>query len=413
MQLYMVCDGVGGLEKGEVASKLTCETISNYLLKHETLTEEDIDAAVLLAEKELQNYIAVNREAEGMATTLTLLATHHKGITIAHIGDSRIYHIREGDILLKTFDHSFVNELVTKNIISEQEALNHPNRNVVTKAIMAGEHQNPEIDHISDIRPGDYFFLCTDGVLESVSDMDLMTILNDSSLPNLEKLNLIKEKCKAASKDNFSAYLLQVNEVSNLGISNKVNAVIWSNPKIVMYTLLGALMLTIGLVFWTSSRTGSAILKEQIDKVDDKENSLEILESIDIKGLENSLDDNSENSDLDKATSSDSIVQNKQVKTSSVKSKSLGVSDSTIDLDKANEKDLNSEFRLKGTVPAKDLKKEIVPDFDKQQSKDTVIKADTIIMKKDSLKSIPAASVTPQDTIKLDTSKINNMKPGG
>ena len=122
-QVYLVCDGVGGLDKGEIASNLTCDSIAAYLSQKETISDSVIEESIAHAETNINKYVANHKEANGMATTMTLLVIDEQGIAIAHIGDSRVYQIRGGKIIHKTFDHSFVNELIAQKIITEKEAL--------------------------------------------------------------------------------------------------------------------------------------------------------------------------------------------------------------------------------------------------------------------------------------------------
>ncbi len=213
-RLFMVCDGVGGLKKGEVASEITCRVISDYLLGKETVDADDIDKAVHLAENRINKRMTELGESTGIATTLTLLHFGREKVTAAHLGDSRIYQFRNGDIIFKTEDHSFVNELVAKGIINEAEARTHPKRNVVTKAVTGrGSHEKTEIRFIIDVKKDDLFFMCSDGVCESLTDRDLQTVLGGTRLSDSDKMQRIREECERNSKDNFSAWLLHVGEV--------------------------------------------------------------------------------------------------------------------------------------------------------------------------------------------------------
>ena len=102
-----------------------------------------------------------------MATTLTMVSVGASGITLAHIGDSRIYQFRQGEIIYQTEDHSLVNSLVKLGKISKEEALTHPQKNVIIRAIQGSEHPTEaDVVLLKDIQAGDYFFMCTDGVLE-------------------------------------------------------------------------------------------------------------------------------------------------------------------------------------------------------------------------------------------------------
>jgi len=212
-KLFIVCDGVGGAEKGEEASRIACETFAESL-HNKTVSEKDLSEALKEAEGAIDDYIKVYPNAKGMATTLALLAIHQQGFTIAHIGDSRAYQVRNGKIIFKTTDHSFVNELVAQQIITEEEAVNHPKKNIVTRAIIGGSTpQEVDVAISKDVKPNDYFFLCSDGVLESISDQKLIEVLYGKDASDSDKMEAIKTICRQHSKDNFSAHLIRVADV--------------------------------------------------------------------------------------------------------------------------------------------------------------------------------------------------------
>ena len=210
---FAVCDGVGGANKGEVASELTCQNIKKYLQKNNsnTYNQEYMDGLIDFIENEFDKYINQYPEAKEMATTMALLIMDSDKVVVVHIGDSRIYHIRKNKILYKTQDHSLVNEFVKSGIITEEEARTHPQRNVITRAIQGGNIRPVKADvyHISDVQLLDYFFLCSDGVLESITDLQLIQILA-KNLDDKKKMDLIREQCANFSKDNYSAFLIQI-----------------------------------------------------------------------------------------------------------------------------------------------------------------------------------------------------------
>lgn len=153
-----------------------------------------------------------------MGTTLALLYFSFDKVYIAHIGDSRVYQIRiiggQPCIVHKTFDHSLVNELLRDRIITEQEAASHPNKNIITRAIQPAPAKRYEADVsvVNDILVGDYFFLCTDGVIESLTDNELVKILSED-ISDSDKINKIREICSIGSKDNNTAYLIHVKNI--------------------------------------------------------------------------------------------------------------------------------------------------------------------------------------------------------
>jgi|GEM_PF-969299 len=222
-RLFLVCDGVGGSNKGEVASMLTCEKFSTYFNAESPriADQETLEEALLSVEKALFEHTAEHPYTQGMATTLTLLQLHEEGVSIAHIGDSRIYHIRDGVILYQTEDHSFVQQLVRDGFITEEEAKHHSKRNVITRAVKGTLDKGSKIEYkrfdLDALASGDYFFLCTDGILETIDDSDLCTILSMDA-DNQSKINAIEQRCQEHSKDNFAAYLIQLKSVEGQSI---------------------------------------------------------------------------------------------------------------------------------------------------------------------------------------------------
>jgi len=213
-RFFMVCDGVGGNRKGEVASALACEAFQTFFqtfFEGGDPTEDFINRAVHYAETRFDDYVRQHPEAFGMATTMTFLFVGLSGVTIAHIGDSRIYHFRQGKIIRCTEDHSLVNSWVKLGIIRPEEAATHPKRNVVTRAIM--DSSNPvtaDVEYIADVRAGDRFFLCTDGVTGCISDSELEGIFAEAD-GNAEVIkDILVERCTVEARDNFSFYILPV-----------------------------------------------------------------------------------------------------------------------------------------------------------------------------------------------------------
>lgn len=219
-RLFLVCDGVGGADKGEIASAIVCRSIPHYFSQNRIAIsdEQTINNAVAYAEAELERHIEAHPDTAGMATTLTLLHFHDQGTSVAHIGDSRIYHVRNGQICWRSQDHSYVNELVKSGIISSEEARKHPKRNVITRAVQGTKTPvKADVHLIEDVREEDYFFLCTDGILEGFEESDLMEILGNQQ-SDLEKMAQIQKQCQAKSHDNFTAFLIHIRSVEHLAV---------------------------------------------------------------------------------------------------------------------------------------------------------------------------------------------------
>jgi len=211
--LFMVCDGVGGSNRGDIASKKACEYFSGYLLEKNRFTQSDIEKSLQETERGFDEYIAKNPEASGMATTLTFLKLDDGNGIAGHIGDSRIYQVRNGEILFMTSDHSFVNELVASGFLTEEEARVHPKRNQITRAIQGSENSTLiDVDLIKSIENGDYFLLCSDGILEGIDNKWIENnFTSANSLENIE--NGIKENCLKKSSDNYTAIVIQITNI--------------------------------------------------------------------------------------------------------------------------------------------------------------------------------------------------------
>ncbi|MEZ4905175.1 MAG: protein phosphatase 2C domain-containing protein [Spirosomataceae bacterium] len=211
-RFFIVCDGVGGAQKGELASRVAVESFSNYFVSHPAsqFSEEDLVAALQATQTQFDALLEAQHLLRGMATTFTFVGFHHQGATVAHIGDSRIYQLRNGYIIFRSEDHSKVNYLLKSGVITPEQARNHPERNVIMRAIQGSHRETAlEINHLSDVQAGDYFFMCTDGVLENVTDEALGQILV-SEKNNVTKLQLLLNLCEGNTRDNYSGYLLQI-----------------------------------------------------------------------------------------------------------------------------------------------------------------------------------------------------------
>jgi serine/threonine protein phosphatase PrpC len=215
--LFIVCDGVGGASKGEEASRIVCETLADCFNDPNDMADKAaLIQAVTRAEKSMDGYLLDHPSARGMGTTMTFLQLHAQGATIAHAGDSRVYQIRNGSLKFKTEDHSLMNDLIRNGTLTVEQAQNHPQRNVITKAIQSSQRPiEPEVHVITDVQGGDYFFMCTDGVLEQLSDTLLCQTLADPNQTVVQKMATLKAICFGRTRDNFSAILVSVAAVDN------------------------------------------------------------------------------------------------------------------------------------------------------------------------------------------------------
>jgi len=208
-RIFIVCDGVGGNSKGEVASQIVAETLGNELKKsHFPSPVQAIHHAVLRARTNLQNFVNLHPDAEKMSTTLTLAILDGNTVQLAWCGDSKIYHIRKDQIRWKSKDHSLVQHLVDTGEISPEEMHTHPNRNVILRSIsIRVETEDVSLHHLTDLEKGDYILLATDGIFEQLSDNTIVTILNNHQN---DKSNLFYQYCEGKTNDNYAMYLLQI-----------------------------------------------------------------------------------------------------------------------------------------------------------------------------------------------------------
>ena len=218
-KLFMACDGVGGENMGEEASRIACEGFAAFFGQNVPprgpLSDTYIQAAQSYVLQQMRNYAVEHPEAQKMSTTLTLAYLNGNNISAAWCGDSRIYHLRKGDVVWRSADHSLVENLVRHGEITEEEARIHPQRNVITRALSAaGSPAEIETYTIRNVQDGDYLMLCTDGVLEQIDDNRLREITLSHAN---NKRSLFMEYCRDITKDNFSLYLLKLNNDSSGG----------------------------------------------------------------------------------------------------------------------------------------------------------------------------------------------------
>jgi len=213
-RMFLVCDGVGGSNKGEVASRILCESIPSYFKSNNLIPDcNNIKDAVRYAEGQLTAHINSFPDCSGMASTMTFLSLNSNGAIIAWVGDSRVYHIRNGKILFKTKDHSLVNYLVDIGEIKPEEAENHPKKNHILRAVQSADAP-VKVDSIllEDIQEGDFFLLCTDGLLEQNTDKIITELFNGKN-KNDDIFKQLLKNSEGKTKDNFSMYFLRIHSV--------------------------------------------------------------------------------------------------------------------------------------------------------------------------------------------------------
>nr|WP_326184080.1 Stp1/IreP family PP2C-type Ser/Thr phosphatase [uncultured Oscillibacter sp.] len=212
--ICVVCDGMGGAAGGRVASGIAVETFAAELAKIITAgmrpqqLREASSYAVSLANRAIREAAERMAEYRNMGTTLVAAVSYDGGAVVTNVGDSRAYHITEGGITRITKDHSLVERMVDRGDITAEEARRHPNRNLITRAL--GPDADAQCDgYICPMEPGDFLLLCTDGLVNTVTDQEMLFEVIHGAGPEgcLERLLAIS-KSRGAS-DNVTAVLMQ------------------------------------------------------------------------------------------------------------------------------------------------------------------------------------------------------------
>lgn len=212
--ICVVCDGMGGSAGGKLASHIAVET---YIEEVQKVLSAEMDPvrlreassyAVSLANKAIRAAAEKDEAYQRMGTTLVSAVSYADGVVISNVGDSRAYHITEAGISRVTKDHSLVESMVDRGDITAEEARHHPNRNLITRAL--GPDSAAECDgYICPMQPGDYLLLCTDGLVDTVTDQEILfeVIHGETEEDCLDRL-LVISKAHGAS-DNITAVLMQ------------------------------------------------------------------------------------------------------------------------------------------------------------------------------------------------------------
>lgn len=240
-RVYMVCDGMGGHEHGEVASRCVAETIGTLASAAGECTVEVMRQTFEDALDEAYRRLdALDADGGGrgrtMGTTLTFLAFCTDGVLVAHIGDSRVYLFRRGQgVVFRTRDHSLVEDLIAAGELTPDEARTHPRRNIITRAVQPHQESPARATFrvLTDVRRGDLFLLCSDGVTEQLEDAALAEILLDDATLEQRMQTLVEECQRRETRDNHTGYLLEVVGGTRLTASETVVATDDATPAAV------------------------------------------------------------------------------------------------------------------------------------------------------------------------------------
>lgn len=213
-ELYAVADGMGGHQGGETASTMAVEGLSSLVAKYEANMQDTVlllRRIVSEVNREIYRKAEKTPELLGMGTTLTCAFKRGNLLTFAHVGDSRAYLLRAGTLKQLTQDHSYVAELVRMGQITEKEALVHPRRNIITRAVGTDVSVRTDIESVT-LRSGDMFLLCSDGLTNHVRDEQIKRVLSGKGSLAEKGDKLIDLAIKDGGSDNISVVLLQTQE---------------------------------------------------------------------------------------------------------------------------------------------------------------------------------------------------------
>lgn len=214
--LCIVADGMGGHQAGEVASKLCVDTMLALLSDRKLagadlrVVTDSVREAIIEANRVIREHARHSPGHANMGTTLALFMPCGEAGIVAHVGDSRVYQMRNGVLNALTRDHSLLQEQVGAGLISKEEARQSHNRNLVTRALGTEENVAPDI-RVIDVKPGDQYLLCSDGLNTMVSDHDIELVL--SAMETNQKLAaevLVNLALDNGGHDNVSVAMAQI-----------------------------------------------------------------------------------------------------------------------------------------------------------------------------------------------------------
>ncbi len=209
--LFVVADGMGGAQAGEVASKLAVEAFQQAL-PDDGSPEERLADRVRDANRQIYDLSRAESGREGMGTTLTAAYLDDGQLAIAHVGDSRAYLFRDGELIRLTQDHSLVDELVRQGKLTEEQAAEHPQRSIITRAL--GPEPDVEVDAFTyPVRAGDLLLLCSDGLTSMISEETVAQILGSAESVSGAARALIAKANEAGGRDNITVVLFRLEEV--------------------------------------------------------------------------------------------------------------------------------------------------------------------------------------------------------
>ncbi len=212
LALYVVADGMGGHAAGQLASDLACRAVVSRVSESvgPSSLSERLRGAVASANEAIFQTAAARPELQGMGTTVVALLASGARAAVAHVGDSRVYRVRDRSIRQLTDDHSLVGELVRRRQISPDDAREHPHRHVLTRALGVRGHVEPDLAEFALVA-GDVFVLCTDGLTAHVSDDEMAKRVGEAGDDLQETAeSLVDLANQRGGEDNITVALIRI-----------------------------------------------------------------------------------------------------------------------------------------------------------------------------------------------------------
>ncbi len=208
-QVFIVCDGMGGHAAGQFASELSAKTFIDVYYSHPAQdAEAAMTAGVVAANRFVNDVGRTDPARKGMGTTLSALVLLQEKAYAVQVGDSRIYRLRNGELLMLTHDHTWVDDAVRAGLITAAEAENHPYKHVLTRAIGGDADVKPDI-FSDDVQVGDTYLLCSDGLINHVSDDTIGEVLR-SKAPADAAWNLVGQALQGGGSDNTTVQIVRI-----------------------------------------------------------------------------------------------------------------------------------------------------------------------------------------------------------
>lgn len=206
---FVIADGMGGHQCGEVASKQAVDSVCDRLLRSDWSSEdipEILRSIITSVNDEIYKFSMLDASTQGMGTTLIITVFKDGKLYIGHVGDSRVYLIRENTIEKVTWDHSFIEEMLKNGSITKDEAFNHPKKNLITRAV--GCEPDLQVDTYEiDVKENDIVLLCTDGLTNMIAEDEILDIIINTEDPQVACDTLIQNANNKGGEDNVTVII--------------------------------------------------------------------------------------------------------------------------------------------------------------------------------------------------------------